>query len=257
MIIASLALGWRLAIFAAAGVAGGASNAIAGGGTFITFPTMLALGIPALQANVSATVGIVPSFIGGVRGFREELIVRRTLVRAMIAPCLAGTFVGCGLLFWGSPRTFRVIVPFLIGIATLVFALAPLITRRLTTLDHEHPVRRRALFTGIFLASVYGGYFGAGLGIVLLSVMAITLPYNVHTIQGIRMTISMVITSVAAVIFIVRGHLALDAVYMLLVGTIVGGWLGTLLLRRLSPGVVRILVVTIGTVTTIHLALTT
>jgi uncharacterized membrane protein YfcA len=255
MIATSLALGWRLTIFAAAGVAAGISNGIAGGGTFITFPTLLALGIPAMQANVSTTVGVVPSFFGGFRLSQRTLAPHRELVRSLVLPCLGGTLTGCALLLTGSPATFRLVVPWLIGVATLVFAFAPQITRRLADLEHAHAIRRRTLFAGIFVTSAYGGYFGAGLGIMLLAVTAVTLPYEIHELQGLRNTFSMIITTVAALVFIIRGHLALDAVYMLLVGTLIGGWLGTLLIRRLSPRVVRVLVVTIGLVTTIRLAL--
>jgi uncharacterized membrane protein YfcA len=255
MIATSLPLGWRLLILAAAGVGAGISNGIAGGGSFITFPTLLALGIPALQANVSSTVGVVPSYLGGIRQFRRELTNHRSLLRSLIAPCLLGTGAGCALLLTGSPATFREVVPWLIGFATIIFALAPWITGRLAHIDHASASRRRTLFLGIFLTSVYGGYFGAGLGIMLLAVMAVTLPYEIHEIQGLRNTLSMVISSVAALVFIVRGHLALEAVYMFLIGTLIGGWLGALLIRRLSPQVVRALVVTIGVVTTVRLAL--
>ena len=124
-----------------------------------------------------------------------------------------------------------------------MFALAPCITKRLAHIDHTHGARRWALYVGIFLSSIYGGYFGAGLGIVLLSVMAVSLPSEIHELQGIRNVFSMIINSIVALIFIVRGHLALDAVSMLLIGTLVGGWLGTRLIKRLSPKVVRALVV--------------
>ena len=136
-----------------------------------------------------------------------------------------------------------------------MFALAPRITKRLAHIDHTHGARRWALYVGIFLSSIYGGYFGAGLGIVLLAVMAVSLPFEIHELQGIRNVFSMIINSIAAVIFIVRGHLALDAVYMLLIGTLIGGWLGTRLIKRLSPKVVRALVVATGVATTIYLAL--
>ena len=256
MVATSLALGWRLVIFFAAGVAGGIANGIAGGGTFITFPTLLALGVPALQANVSTTVGVVPSYLGGIRGFRFEFTEHAALIRSLVAPCLLGTGAGCALLLTGSPHLFRLIVPWLIGFATLVFALAPVINARLAHREHDAP-RRRSLVVGVFLASVYGGYFGAGMGIMLLAIMALTLPYELQDVQGLRNVLSMMINSVAAVIFIVRGHLALDAVWMLLIGTLIGGWLGTRLILRLSPSVVRALVVAIGLATTVRLAIST
>ena len=259
MLATSLPLGWRLLIIFVAGIAAGISNGIAGGGTFLSFPTLVALGIPTLQANVSSTVGILPSSLGGIRGFRRELSTHSKLLRELAPPCVVGSVAGTALLLVGSQQTFKVVVPWLIGMATLIFALAPHVTKRLGKVDltdNVNPVRRRSLFAGVFFASVYGGYFGAGLGIVLLAVMALTLPFEIYELQGLRSALSMMINAVAAVVFIVRGHLALDAVYVLLVGTLIGGWLGTLLIRRVSPKVVRSLVIVVGIATTIRLAFT-
>jgi uncharacterized membrane protein YfcA len=255
MLATTLPLAWRLIIFFGAGVAGGIANGIAGGGTFITFPTLLATGIPALQANISTTVGVVPSYLGGIRGYRHQFSARRGLIRSLLPSCFLGGALGCALLLLGSPGTFRLVVPWLIGAATLLFAFAPLITKRLAHIDHEHGARRWTLFIGIFLASVYGGYFGAGMGIMLMAILAIALPYELHEIQGLRNVVSMIVNSFVAVIFIIHGHLALEAVSMLLVGALVGGWLGTLLISRLSPNVVRTLVIATGLFTTIRLAI--
>jgi uncharacterized protein len=137
--------------------------------------------------------------------------------------------------------------------ATILFAASPLITRRLAHLDHDHPSRRWTLFIGVALTSVYGGYFGAGLGVMLLAVMAVALPLDIGELQGLRSVISTVINFFAAVIFIIRGHLVLDAVAMLFVGTLIGGWLGTGLIKRLSPAVVRALIVITGFATTVRL----
>jgi uncharacterized membrane protein YfcA len=258
MLATTLPLGWRLLIIGVAGVAAGISNGIAGGGTFLSFPTLVALGIPTLQANVSSTVGILPSALGGIRGFRKELSLHKKLVRELLPTCVLGSVAGTVLLLLGSNQTFRSVVPWLIGAATLLFALAPRITRMLAKVDladNVHPIRRRSLFVGIFIASAYGGYFGAGLGIVLLAVMALTLPYEIYELQGLRSALSMVINAVAAIVFVIRGHLAMDAVYVLLVSTLIGGWLGTLLIRRVSPKAVRALVIVVGTATTIRLAM--
>lgn len=258
MLATTLPHGWRLLIIAVAGVAAGISNGIAGGGTFLSFPTLVALGIPTLQANVSSTVGIVPSSLGGVRGFRRELTLHKRLVRELIPTCVLGSVAGTALLLLGSSQTFRTVVPWLIGVATLLFALAPRITKWLVKADrteHATPIRRRSLFIGVFIASAYGGYFGAGLGIVLLAVMALTLPYEIYELQGLRNALSLLINAVAAVVFIIRGHLAMDAVWVLLVSSFIGGTLGTLLIRRVSPKVVRALVIVVGTATTIRLAI--
>ena len=144
MLATSLPLAWRLTIFLGAGIASGISNGIAGGGTFLTFPTLLAMGIPALQANVSTSVGVVPSYVGGVRGSRVQLDEHRQLVRSLIPSCIVGSGIGCALLLTGSPATFRSVVPWLIGAATLLFALAPVITKRLAHVDHTRGARRWA-----------------------------------------------------------------------------------------------------------------
>ena len=158
------------------------------------------------------------------------------------------------LLFAFPATTFRTIVPWLIGAGTLLFALSPLITRRLAHIDHSHPGRRWFLYVGVFLVAVYGGYFGAGLGILLLAVMAVALPLELVDLQGLRSVLSTIINVAAAVIFLIRGHLVVWAVVSLLLGTLVGGWMGTWIIQRLSPRVVRGLIVTIGVVTTVRLA---
>ena len=258
MLATSIALSWRIVIIFVAGVVAGISNAIAGGGTFVTFPALLALGIPSLQANVSSSVGVVPSNFGGVRGFRRELALHKTLFRELIPTCALGSVVGTALLFLGSESTFRSVVPWLIGVATILFALAPRLVKLLSKVRQHaegHHIRRRSLFVGVFFGSIYGGYFGAGLGIILFAILALTLPFEIFELQGLRVALGLVINTVAAVIFVIRGHLAVVAVLVLLVGTLIGGWLGTILIRRLSPRVVRTLVIAIGIVTTVKLAI--
>ncbi len=258
MLAASFPLAVKIVIIFAAGCAAGISNGIAGGGTFLSFPTLLALGIPSLTANMSSSVGILPSTFGGIRGFRHELSTHRELLKQLIPTCILGSITGTVLLLVGSNHTFSLVVPWLIGAATLLFAVSPRVTKLLAKMERSKDpgaLRRRSLFTGIFIASTYGGYFGAGLGIVLLAVMALTLPYDINVLQGLRVALSLLINTIAGIVFVIRGHLALQAVFVLLAGALVGGWLGTLLIRRLSARVVRALVILIGTITTIKLAL--
>jgi hypothetical protein len=257
MVIATLPLGWRLLVVLVAGVAAGIANGVAGGGTFITFPTLLGIGVPALQANLSTTVGVVPSYLGSLRVFRAQLQPHRRLIATLAPSCVLGTAAGTALLLNGSPSTFRLVVPWLIGAGTVLFAVSPIITRSLSNLEHDHRARRWTLFVGIFAVSIYGGYFGAGLGILMLAVMALALPLEIHELQGLRNALSLIINLVAAVIFVVHGHLAVADVVALLFGTLLGGWLGALLIVRLSPTAVRIVVIAIGVATTIKLALGT
>ena len=256
MLATQLPLLTRLAIYLAAGIGAGIANGVAGGGTFITFPTLLATGISALQANISTTVGVLPSYVGGISGFRHQIGAHRPLIVSLVPSCVMGAGTGCTLLLVGSSSTFREVVPWLIGAGTALFAAAPQVTKRLEHIEHTHPSRRWVLFVGIFVVSVYGGYFGAGMGILLLAVMAVTLPFELAELQGLRNVISLIVNLCAAAVFIIHGHLALDAVYMLLVGTLMGGWLGTLLIRHLSPQLVRVLIIATGVFTTYHLATT-
>jgi uncharacterized membrane protein YfcA len=231
----------------------GISNGVAGGGTFITFPTLLALGLPPITANVTSSVGVLPSYVGGIHGFRHEIVTHRRLLVSLIVPCIIGTAAGTVLLFAAPSSTFRAIVPWLIAGGTVLFGAAPLITRRLEHLDHTHPSRRWIMVVGVALVALYGGYFGAGLGILLLSVMAVALPLSILELQGIRSVISTLINFVAAVIFIVRGHLDWTAAGLLFVGSALGGLLGTMLIKRLSATTVRVLIVVIGAATAIRL----
>jgi len=255
MLMGVLASPWRVSIVLVAGVAAGVVNGLAGGGTFITFPALLGVGVPALRANLSTTVGVLPSYVGSLRIFRRQLRPHRRLVRSLVPICVAGTASGCACLLLATPSTFRSVVPWLIGAGTVLFALSPVITRSLAQRGEVRGARRFALYAGIFVASAYGGYFGAGMGIVLLAVMALTLPVGIEELQGLRNALSLIINSLAAVIFIVHGGLAVEDVVLLLMGTLVGGWLGALLVVRLSSALVRAIVVVVGAATTIKLAI--
>ncbi len=169
MFLGAIAIGWRLVhLFGGGHRRGHRETGVAGGGTFITFPTLLATGIPALQANLSTSVGVVPSYLGSfarVSSSASPLSPSHPLADSFVRPGDRGP--GCTLLLSASPSTFRSIVPWLIGAGTVLFAASPLITKRLTHVSHEHPARRWALFIGVFVVSAYGGYFGAGLGILV------------------------------------------------------------------------------------------
>lgn len=255
MLTATLALGWRVVLVALSGVGAGVANAIAGGGTFLTFPTLLALGVPALTANVTTTVGVVPSYLGTLRGLAAHRAERAHAVRPLLWPAALGTVAGTVALLAGSTHTFDVVIPWLIGAATVLFAAGPWLSARLATYEHDHPARRGLLAVGVFAAAAYGGYFGAGLGIVLLAVLEIGLALPLRDLQGVRSTLSLLISGLAAAIFVVRGHLALFAVATLLPSTLVGGWLGAKLLTVLRPGAVRVVILAIGVATTLRLAL--
>ena len=225
----------RAAIVIAAGVGAGIANGIAGGGSFLTFPVLLALGLPALTANVSSSVGVLPSYVGWHRGLpsRARRHASRSScpssrpaspARSSAPPCSSAA----------PPRSSARSCPWLIGGATLAFALQPLVLRAVARVPHDHPTRRALLQAGTFAIAVYGGYFGAGLGIMLLAVMGLALAEGLGTLSGLRNVLSILINAVAAVVFVLRGHLAWDVVVYLWIGTGVGGVLGTAAIRRLA-----------------------
>jgi uncharacterized protein len=243
----------RAAVVIAAGIGAGIANGIAGGGSFISFPVLLALGLPALTANVSSSVGVLPSYVGGIAGFRHELADKRPLLASLVPVSVVGSLVGTALLLGGTPAQFRAVVPWLIGGATVAFALQPVVLRVVAGVPHDHPTRRALLQAGTFAIAIYGGYFGAGLGIMLLAVMGLALPDDLGTLSGLRSVLSILINAVAALVFIVRGHVAWDVVVYLWIGTGIGGVMGTAAIRRLHPSWLRALIVAIGATTTIVL----
>ena len=249
-----LPLVWRITLALATGAGAGVANGVVGGGTFIAFPSLLALGVAPLSAIYSTTVGVAPSYVGGAWRFRRQVAPHPRLLRQLLVPCVAGASLGCILLFSFPATTFRLVVPWLIGGGTLLFALSPAITRHAARLDHDHPARRWFLLLGVFVIAVYGGYFGAGAGILLLAVMAVALPLEIHELQGLRNILSGIISLIATVIFVVHGQLVVWAIAGLLVGSLVGGWLGAWLIQRLSPRAVRAVIVLVGVATTVRLA---
>jgi uncharacterized membrane protein YfcA len=236
------------------GIAAGLFNGVAGGGTLLSFPVLLALGLPALTANVTNSVGVLPSYVGGIAGFRTQLSDRRHLLRALAPVSVLGALAGTALLLGGTPAQFRAVVPWLIGLATLAFALQPVIIRAVAHVPHDHPTRRALLHAGTFVVAVYGGYFGAGLGIMLLAVWGLSLPDDLSTLSGLRNAASILINAVAAAVFVARGHLVWGFVACLWLGTLLGGFAGTALVIRLRPGWFRVIVVVIGAATTVRLA---
>lgn len=245
----------RFVIATLAGVAAGVANGIAGGGSFFSFPVLLALGLPALTANVSSSVGVLPSYLPGIAAFRRELADRRALIARLLPACVAGSLLGTALLLRGTSAEFRTVVPYLIGLATVGFAAQPLLVRLLRETPHDHPTRRLLLHGGVFAIAVYGGYFGAGLGIMLLAVTGLALPDGLGPLSGLRSALSIVINLAAAIVFILWRHLAWDMVWCLLAGTFVGGILGTRVVLTVSTSWLRGIIIAIGVATTIRLAL--
>jgi hypothetical protein len=235
-----------------AGFGAGLFNGVAGGGTLISFPVLLALGYPALTANVTSTVGIWPGYLGSLAGFRRE-IAEQSQRLAVLAPItVAGALVGAILLLTTPSSAFTRIAPWLVLSASALFALGPLLSRVLAGGQTARP-HRLALWTGMFFAAVYGGYFGAAMGVIMLAVLGLTLPDTLVRSSGLRAVLSVVANGVAAIVFIVHAHLQWVPAGLLAGGALIGGYVGATVARRLPAMALRVIVIAIGLATGIRL----
>ena len=248
-----MASGEILAILAAA-IAAGAINAVVGSGSLITFPTLLAFGFPPVTANVSNNVGLVPGNVSSVFGYREDLAGQRgRLVRLGLASC-AGALAGAGALLALPPGVFKVVVPALIIIACVLVVVQPRLsawvaTRGKDRAEHGGPV----LFGGVFLAGVYGGYFGAAQGVLVIGLLGVMLTESLQRINAGKNVLVTIVNGSAAVVFVIFAHVAWIAVALVAAGSTVGGLIGARVGRRLPPLALRVIIVVIGVIAAVKL----
>ncbi len=249
----SLALVLPYLLAAAAAFGAGLVNAVAGGGTLISFPTLVALGVPAVSANITNTVALCPGYVGGSFAQRRELREHGRKLPALFASAAAGGLAGALLLVLTSEALFRALVPFLILLACALLALQERIKRRLgASLEAAGPAtepeRRPApgLLAAVFLAASYGGYFGAGLGIMLLAVLGIALSDTLNRLNAIKQALSAVVNIVAALFFLFSAKVVWGMAAAMAVGSLLGGNLGGRIASRLDPRVLRAIVLVLG-----------
>ena len=233
-----------------AGMAAGTINTIVGSGTLITFPTLLFFGIPPLVANVSNTIGLVAGGLTGIHGYRAELAGQGRVLRRLVPASLLGAVTGAILLLELPESAFDAIVPILIAAALLLVLLGPRIQAWAATRhpDHDSRSRHLLLMVGIFAAGVYGGYFGAAQGILLVGIMSILMTITLQRINGLKNVLSTVANAVAAVMFMLLAWERIDwsVAALIAVGSLAGGYVGARVGRRLSRRVLRGLIVVIG-----------
>lgn len=233
-----------------AGMAAGTINTIVGSGTLITFPTLLFFGFPPLVANVSNTIGLVAGGLTGIHGYRRELVGQGDVLRRLMPLSFCGAVVGALLLLWLPASAFEAIVPVLIALALVLVLLGP----RLKTWaaarhpDHESRAQRVLLTVGVFGAGVYGGYFGAAQGVLMVGLMSALMTISLQRINGLKNVLVTVANAVAAVIFILVRPDLIDwtVVALIAIGALAGGYVGAKVGRRLSPVVLRGVIVTVG-----------
>ncbi len=234
------------AIFAA-GLCAGTINTIVGSGSLITFPTLLAFGFAPLTANVSNTVGLVPGSISGAFGYRRELAGQTQRGLWLGLSSGAGGLTG-GILLLAFPGAFEAVVPVLIGLALVLVAAGPWLSRVLT--QHRHPEAHRSwpLFVLFFATAIYGGYFGAGQGIIMIALLTIFVPDRLQRLNGLKNVLAAVVNGVAGILFIFAAQVRWDVVILIAAGSILGGQVGARIGRRLPPPVLRGAIIVVGLV---------
>jgi uncharacterized membrane protein YfcA len=238
---------WHIIAIFAAGIAAGTINTVVGSGTLITFPTLLAFGYPPVTANVSNTIGLVPGAVSGAVGYRHELSGQRERVLAVGAASLGGGTLGSILLLVLPASAFKAIVPFFIGIALVLILLQKQISRALgdRRRGHGEGVAPGAI-AGAFCCGIYGGYFGAAQGILMLSVLSLSIDDSLQRLNAVKVVTTGLANLVAGVVFVIAAHIAWDVAGLIACGSIIGGVLGARYGRRLSPFALRALVVVVG-----------
>lgn len=240
-----------LVIFAA-GLAAGCINVIVGSGSLITFPTLVALGYAPVVANVSNTVGLVPGSVSGAYGYRRELNGQRARALSLGAASLLGAVTGGLLLLVLPVETFKVVVPVLIAIACVLVVVQPRLSVWLGD-RRRHPDGGPWLWLGTLASGVYGGYFGAAQGVVLMALLAIFLDEHLQRLNAVKNVLTGVVNGAAAVLFMLVAHVDWAAAVCIAVGSTLGGLAGASIGRRLPPIALRILIVLVGAVAIVKL----
>lgn len=242
----------------AAGLAAGTVNTIVGAGSLITFPTLLALGYSPIVANVSNTVGLVPGALSGSVGYRRELHGQRGRLGRLGAAAAAGGITGGVLLLVLPSSVFDRVVPVLILAASVLVALQPRVSRwvqsrrRAANASGEHH-GGPGLYACLVGAGIYGGYFGAAQGVLLIALLAIFLDDHLQRLNAAKNVLAVLVNGVAAVLFVAVAHVAWEVAALLAVGSVLGGQLGASVGRRLPPGLLRGVVVVVGVAVAIRL----
>jgi uncharacterized protein len=242
-----------LAIFGA-GVAAGTINTVVGSGTLITFPVLLGFGYAPVTANVSNTIGLVPGSVTGAIGYRRELRGQGRRTIPLAAASAAGGIVGATLLLTLPASAFKEIVPVFIAIALALILLQPRLSRALSHLRRPAHARAGPVATlGVFASGVYGGYFGAAQGILLLSILGLALDDDLQRINALKVVLAGLVNAVAAVVFALVAHVAWGAALLIAIGSTIGGVIGARAGRRLPAAALRAVIVVVGVVAIVRL----
>jgi uncharacterized membrane protein YfcA len=242
----------ELLLVALAGGGAGLINAVVGSGTLITFPTLLALGVPPVVANVSNSIGLAPGNLSAALASRPDLIGQRARIARYGIASLIGSVAGALVLLWLPPSAFGAIVPVLIGLGCLLVIVGPWLTRRIAArrerlgMGDVSAVGPTWLVGAIIVTGMYGGYFGAAQGVLVLAILGVALAETLPRINGLKNVLVMIANAVAGVVFVIISEVDWWIVLAVGVGSVLGAQVGARIGRRLPPVVYRIVIVAVG-----------
>jgi uncharacterized membrane protein YfcA len=233
-----------------AGVAAGTINTVVGSGTLITFPTLLAFGVPPVTANVSNTIGLVPGSVTGAWGYRRELDGQRGRVLRLASASLFGGVIGAVLLLVLPDDAFEAIVPALILVGVVLVIVGPRLSAWVARRAEERGAGDRLfawwVWPAVLVTGVYGGYFGAAQGVLLMAVLGIGVADSLQRLNGVKNVLAAIVNGVAGVLFVVVADVDWLVVLLIGIGSVVGGLLGASVGRRLPPLALRVTIVVVG-----------
>jgi len=247
----------QMCILFIAAVLGGTLNAVAGGGTFITLPSLIVAGVLPINANATSTVALWPGTVASIWAYRKELAQqRRLLVLVLSVASLIGGVLGAELLLSTSQSTFVILLPYLLLVATLLFALSGPITARLRKRRTQGSRLSWYTLSGVSLLqlviAIYGGYFGGGIGILMLATLGLMGMENIHEMNAMKTLLTACINGVAVIIFVIRGVVVWPEAIVMLIGAIIGGYGGAFYARKIDQRWIRGFVILVGVTMTIY-----
>jgi uncharacterized membrane protein YfcA len=229
-----------------AGMAAGMINTVVGSGSLITFPTLIALGYPPVLANVSNNIGLVPGSISGTIGYRRELRGQRDRLVRLVPLSIIGGLTGSILLLWLPSTVFTKVVVVLIMIALTLVVVQPRLSRWLASRGHAGTHVTAPLMVLVGVTGIYGGYFGAAQGIILIALLSIFLADDLQRLNGAKNVLAMTVNLVASVTFIIAAEVNWAVVLCIAIGSVIGGQLGARVGRKLDPRALRAVIVIVG-----------
>ncbi|OCW59556.1 sulfite exporter TauE/SafE family protein [Hoeflea olei] len=234
-----------LALLIGAGLVGGACNAVAGGGTFFTFPALLAAGVPPVAANATSAISIWPGHATSLFGYREELRRHAGRLKSAAPAFVLGSLIGAWLLSVTGNGLFRQLIPWLLLAATVLFAIGPRL-RSWIAPTGSGTLPKPVIFLIDLLVAIYGGYFGAGLGILLMAVLTLIGLSDVNEANAVKNALATIVSSLAVAVFIVTGIIAWGPGAAVLAGAVAGGYLGARFARWINPRILRAIIIAVG-----------